>query len=187
MSSPPLASLQDRVRLLPGHRGRVHGHLVRRRPAAGAEPEGAAAPNLRDEIRSTRRALELPTVGGRQPSAKQFADLIGTAEDATDARVTVRDWQRQRSKDRNPGFYPVDDSEEPVPFDEDLARRALMSRHVLRAYGTFRDEQIGMIAQPIKSPGRRARLAFYSIGFEDVQTTVAFVRDRVLIATASRS
>ena len=27
-------------------------------------------------------------------------------------------------------------------------------------------------------------MAFYSIGFEDVQTTVAFVRDRVLIATA---
>ncbi|HEX6652171.1 MAG TPA: HAMP domain-containing sensor histidine kinase [Thermoleophilaceae bacterium] len=140
--------------------------------------------NLRDEIRSTRPALELPTVGGRRPSAKQFAEKISAAEDATDARVTVRDWQRQRSADRNPGFYPVDDSEDPVPFDDNLARRALMSRHVLRAYGTFRDEQIGMIAQPIKSPGRRARVAFYSIGFEDVQTTVSFVRNRVLIATA---
>ena len=67
-----------------------------------------------------RPALELPTVGGRAAGAEQFADRIGAAEDATDARVTVRDWQRQRSKDRNPGFYPVDDSEaEPVPFDDD--------------------------------------------------------------------
>ena len=42
-----------------------------------------------------------------------------------------------------------------------------------------------MIAQPIKSPGQaRAAWPFYSIGFEDVQTTVAFVRNRVLIATA---
>jgi two-component system, OmpR family, sensor kinase len=41
-----------------------------------------------------------------------------------------------------------------------------------------------MVAQRIKSPGRRARVAFYSIGFEDVQATVAFVRERVLIATA---
>ena len=139
--------------------------------------------NLRDEIRSTRPALELPTVGGRQPSAKQFADRIGTAEDATNARVTVRDWQRQRSDDRNPASIPWT-RRRIRSLRRGPRARALMSRHVLRAYGTFRDEQIGMIAQPIKSPGRRARVAFYSIGFEDVQTTVAFVRNRVLIATA---
>jgi signal transduction histidine kinase len=140
--------------------------------------------NLQEEARAARPALELPQVGGRQPTAKEFAERIGAAEDATDARVTVRYWQRQRSKDRNPGFYPVDDSHETVPFDEALARDALMSHHIKRAYGTFRDEEIGMIAQPVKSRARRARVAFYSRGFEDVQATVAFVRDRVLIATA---
>jgi signal transduction histidine kinase len=41
-----------------------------------------------------------------------------------------------------------------------------------------------MIAQKLKSPGRRSRVAFYSRDFEDVQTTVAFVRDRILIASA---
>ena len=93
--------------------------------------------NLRDEIRSTRPALELPTVGGRQPSAKQFADRIGTAEDATNARVTVRDWQRQTlGRTATRASNPWTTAEEPGPFDEDLARRALMSRHVLRAYGT---------------------------------------------------
>jgi two-component system OmpR family sensor kinase len=140
---------------------------------------------LQDEARAARPALELPLVGGsRQPGAKEFAERISAAEDATDAQVTVRYWQRQRSKDRNPGFYPVDDSGELVPFDEALARDALTSHHIKRAYGTFHDEEIGMIAQPIKSSGRRARVAFYSRGFEDVQATVSFVRDRVLVATA---
>jgi signal transduction histidine kinase len=140
--------------------------------------------NLQEEAKAFRPALELPLVGGRQPAPREFAERISAAEDATDARVTVRDWQRQRSKDRNPGFYPVDDSREPVPFDEGLARRAIETHHIQRGYATFHDEEIGMIAQRIKSPGRRARVAFYSRGFEDVQTTVAFVRDRVLIATA---
>jgi two-component system OmpR family sensor kinase len=142
--------------------------------------------NLRDEAKAARPALELPLVGGRQPAPREFAERISAAEDSTDASVTVRYWQRQRSKDRNPGFYPVDESKELelVPFDEELARRAIETRHIQRGYGTFRDEEIGMIAQRIKSPGRRARVAFYSRGFEDVEATVSFVRDRILIATA---
>jgi two-component system, OmpR family, sensor kinase len=141
--------------------------------------------NLQEEAKAIRPALELPRVGGRQPDPRrQFADSIGAAEDATDARVTVQDLQRHPTKDRNPGFYPVDDTTEPVPFDDALARRAVKTRRIQRAYGSFRDEDIGMVAQPIKSPGRRPRVAFYSRGFEDVQATVAFVRNRVLIATA---
>jgi signal transduction histidine kinase len=141
--------------------------------------------NLQDEARDARAPLEASLLGGRQPSPTQeFGRRIRAAEDATDARVTVRDWQRQRSKDRNPGFYSVEErGEVGVPFDEDLAREALESRRMARGYGTFRDEEVGMIAQPIKSPGRRARVAFYSRDFEDVETTVAFVRDRVLIAS----
>jgi len=141
--------------------------------------------NLQDEARGARAALEAPLLGGRQPSpAHEFARRIRAAEDATDAQVTVRDWQRQRTKDRNPGFYPVDESDQIVPFDEVLARDAILMRRMQRGYGTFRDEEIGMIAQKLKSPGRRARVAFYSRDFEDVQTTVAFVRDRILIASA---
>jgi two-component system, OmpR family, sensor kinase len=141
--------------------------------------------SLQAEARDARAALEAPLLGGRQPSpAQAFAHRIRAAEDATDAQVTVRDWQRQRSKERNPGFYPVDESDAIVPFDETLARRAIETRRTQRGYGTFRDEQVGMIAQKIKSPGRRARVAFYSRDFEDVETTVAFVRDRVLIASA---
>ncbi|HKP20453.1 MAG TPA: HAMP domain-containing sensor histidine kinase [Thermoleophilaceae bacterium] len=141
--------------------------------------------NLQEEARAFRPALELPRVGGRQPAPqRQIAEQIAAAEDATDARVTVQDWQRKATKDRNPGFYPVADSEEVVPFDDALARRAALTKRTQRAYGSFHDEDIGMVAQPIKSSTRRPRIAFYSRGFEDVQATVAFVRDRVLIATA---
>src|SRR5688500_5430985 len=141
--------------------------------------------NLQAEAKDARPALEAPLLGGRQPSpAHEFARRIRAAEDATDAQVTVRDWQRKGTKERNPGFYPVDESDEIVPFDEALARRAIQTRRIQRGYGTSRDDEIGMIAQRVKSPARRARVAFYSRDFEDVQTTVAFVRDRVLIASA---
>jgi two-component system, OmpR family, sensor kinase len=140
--------------------------------------------NLQEEAKAFRPALELPQAGSRQPKPRQqYADAISAAEDATDARVTVQDWQRQHTKDRNPGFYPVAETGEVAPFDDALARRAVETNHIQRAYGSFHDEDIGMIAQRIKSTGRKPRVAFYSRGFEDVRATVAFVRNRVLIAT----
>jgi len=140
--------------------------------------------NLVEEAKAFRPALELKLVGGRQPTPKQFAARVSAAEDATDARVTIQDWQRKPRKDRNPGFYPVEHSDDPAPFDDGLARRAIESHHIQALYGTFRDEEIGMVAQRIKSFGSRPRVAFYSRGFEDVRATVGFVRDRVLVATA---
>ena len=140
--------------------------------------------NLEKEAKSARPPLELSLLGGRQPTPKEFASRIRAAEDATDARVTVRDWYPHATDERFPGFFPVDKSREPVPFDEALARRAINTHHIQRAYGSFRDEEIGMVAQRLDSPGERVRVAFYSRDFEDVQATVAFVRKRVLLATS---
>jgi two-component system OmpR family sensor kinase len=139
--------------------------------------------NLVEEAKATRPALQLP-LGGRQFAPRDYADRISVAEDATDARVTVRFWQREQTKKRSPGFYPVVESREALAFDARMARRAIESHHIQRAYGTFRGEEIGTVAQRIRTPGNaHARVAFYSIGFEDVEETVAFVRERVLIAT----
>jgi two-component system OmpR family sensor kinase len=139
--------------------------------------------NLAEEVRAARLALQLP-LGGRQ-FAREFAQRISIAEDATDARLTVRDWQRHASQKRYPGFYAVDRTRELLPFDASMARRAVLERKLQTGYGTFNGEQVGMVAQQIKSPGRRKpRVAFYSVGFEDVQATVGFVRERVLIAAA---
>jgi two-component system, OmpR family, sensor kinase len=139
--------------------------------------------NLVEESKATRPALQLP-LGGRQFAPRDYADRISVAEDATDARVTVQFWQRESSKKRSPGFYPVVASSEAVPFDNAMARRAILTHHIQRAYGTYTGEEIGMVAQRIKPPGNtRARVAFYSVGFQDVEDTVTFVRERVLIAT----
>jgi two-component system OmpR family sensor kinase len=141
--------------------------------------------NLAEEAKAARSALELPLVNGRQPSPKEFAGRIRLAGDATDARVTVRFWQRHWSRERNAGFYPVDNAREPlVPFNDPLAKRAIVTRHIQTGYVTFRDEELGMVAQRLSTPGARPRVAVYSRDFDDVEETVAFVRDRVLIATS---
>src|SRR5215212_9516175 len=92
--------------------------------------------NLQEEARSARPALELPLVGGREPTRKNFAARIRQAADATDAQVTVQDWQRDWSPERNPGFYPVDDNKDLPPFDEPLAQRALILHRAQAGYGT---------------------------------------------------
>ena len=139
--------------------------------------------SLEREARNARTALELPLRGARQPSAKVYAARIRAAGSATDARVTVRDWYRHATDKHFPGFYPVDQSRD-VPFNDALAREAIETRRLQRGYGTFGDEEVGMVVQPINSPSRRPRVAFYSRDFDDVHETVAFVRNRVLIATS---
>jgi two-component system, OmpR family, sensor kinase len=141
--------------------------------------------NLQEEARAARSALVLPDLRGRAPTRKYYAGRIRLAADATDARVTVRDWQRDWSPSRNPGFYPVDDSGELVPFNEQLAQRALILRKTQVGYDTFRGEEVGMVAQPLRTAGKLPRVAVYSRDFEDVQATVAFVRDRVLLAASA--
>jgi two-component system, OmpR family, sensor kinase len=141
--------------------------------------------SLQEEAKNARPSLELPSVGGSDPTRKNFAGRIRQAEDATDARVTVRDWQRDWSPARNPGFYPVDDASAPVPFNDRLAERALIRRRTQVGYDTFRDEEVGMVAQPLETTGKLPRVAVYSRDFADVRETVAFVRDRVLLAASA--
>jgi two-component system, OmpR family, sensor kinase len=143
--------------------------------------------SLQNEARDARAALQAPLQGGTSPTRRNFTVRIRQAADATDAQVTVRDWQRNWSPERNPGFYPVDDSKTSalVPFDEQLAQRALILRRRQVGYGTFRGEEIGMVAQPLTTTGKLPRVAFYSRDFDDVRETVAFVRDRVLLAASA--
>jgi len=140
--------------------------------------------NLMEEARAAKPALELPLVGGREPSRKAFADRVRQAADTTDAQVTVRFWQRKPSRNRNPGFYPATAREPSVPFDDRLARRAILTGKMQSGYGHFRDEQVGLVAQRLRPRGNKARVAVYSRDFEDVQETVSFVRDRVLLASS---
>ena len=144
--------------------------------------------SLQNEARDARAALQAPLQGGTSPTRRNFTVRIRQAADATDAQVTVMDWQRHWSPERNPGFYPVDDSKTSalVPFDEKLAERSLIRRRLQSGYGTSRDgDEIGMVAQPLTTTSKLPRVAFYSRDFDDVRETVAFVRDRVLLATSA--
>jgi signal transduction histidine kinase len=141
--------------------------------------------NLEEEAKAARPALEARLLVGREPSRKDYAARIRAAEDATDAKLTVRDWQRDWSPARDFGFYAVDNSHAAVPFNEELAERALNEHRTQVAYDTFRDEEVGMVVQPLRTSGRLPRVAVYSRDFEDVRETVAFVRDRVLLATSA--
>ena len=66
----------------------------------------------------------------------------------------------------------MDDSKALVPFDESLAQRALILRRRQAAYGTFRGEEVGLVAQPLTTRGKLPRVAFYSRDFDDVRETV---------------
>ena len=140
--------------------------------------------SLAEEARAAKPALELPQVGGRQPSEKAFADRVRQAAAETDAQVTVQGWQREPSAKRNRGFYPADGSRGAVPFNERLARRAILTGRMQSGYDTFREEEVGLVAQRLRRRGNNPRVAVYSRDFEDVQETVAFVRDRVLLAAS---
>jgi two-component system OmpR family sensor kinase len=142
--------------------------------------------SLQEEAKAAKSALDdVPLVGGTRPSRKDFGALVRAAADSTDARVTVRDWQRYWSPSRNSGFYPVDDLKGPIPFNERLAERALTRHRTLSAYDSFHGEQVGMVAQPLRTRGKTPRVAVYSRDFEDVRSTVKFVRERVLLATSA--
>ncbi|HMJ95343.1 MAG TPA: hypothetical protein VK486_05800, partial [Thermoleophilaceae bacterium] len=110
--------------------------------------------NLIEEAKAAKPALEA-RFGGREPSRKDYAVRIRAAEGATDAQVTVRDWQRDWSPSRDFGFYPVDDSRTAVavPFNAQLAEKALTQHRTLTAYDTFHDGQVGMVVQPLRSAG----------------------------------
>jgi signal transduction histidine kinase len=141
--------------------------------------------SLIQEARAARSALELRAFGGnRQPSPKDYARRIRSVADSADARVTVRFWQRRQTPERNAGFYRLDESDELVPFNDALARRAILNGRQSR-YITFRDEDFAVVAQRLRGTGGRPRVAFYSRDVTDVEETVAFVRNRILIATGA--
>ena len=66
---------------------------------------------------------------------------VRQAADATDAQVTVMDWQRHWSPERNPGFYPVDDARHRrwSRSTSSSRERSLIRRRMQSGYDTSRD------------------------------------------------
>jgi two-component system, OmpR family, sensor kinase len=159
-------------------------------------------PQLESNLESRRlQDLRHSAVQGRAPleellaaeaSAPKIDRSVRAVADATDARVTLLSWRESLAGPQGHGrelrFYALSDSREAeraFPRDDALARRAVQSGHSHSSFSRFGGQEIGIVAQPVMDRGEPAWVALYSQDLEDVAETVAFVRERVLIATAA--
>jgi two-component system, OmpR family, sensor kinase len=136
---------------------------------------------------TTKRALEELLLGDT-PQPLVNRRVRGVAE-ATDSRVTLFSWEEEpvgpQGDLRNLRFYSLTDSREQqlFPRNDALLRKALRTRRPQSGFDTFLGQEVGLVAQPLLLGGEPQRVALYSRDFEEVETTVAFIRGRVLLAT----
>src|SRR3954452_1210247 len=129
---------------------------------------------------------ELDTLIGRGDiRAPDLDRRVRAIADAAGARVTLL--SVQRSAGGRPVFFPLSDSREQraVPDNPLLATEAVRTHRTQTGFRNFGGERLGQIAQPLRFGGGNVWVGLYSRSFADVAETVAFVRNRVLAATAA--
>jgi two-component system, OmpR family, sensor kinase len=123
------------------------------------------------------------------PSDDELARGVRRVAEGTDSQVTLFDWDEEpvgRQEDlRGLDFYPRFDSREQslIPRNDALLLRALRTGKTQTAFEIFQGDDIGLVAQPLLSDGRRVGVALYSRDFEEVEAAVSFIRNRVALAT----
>ena len=136
---------------------------------------------------TAKPALEELLIGDT-PQPKIDRRVRGVAE-ATDSRLTLFSWEEspEGPQDglRNLRFFPRSDSREQqlLPRNDALLRRAIRTRKTQSDFDVFLGQDIGEVAQPLLVAGEPEQVALYSRDFEEVEETVAFIRDRVVWAT----
>jgi two-component system OmpR family sensor kinase len=124
----------------------------------------------------------------KQPTLERRVRALA---DATGSRVTVLEWKERpegRQLDRRGlDFYPRSDSGEQQAFPRAfaLAARAVRTGRTQSGFGSFQDEDIGIVAQPVGTRKDPQWVTLYSRNFEEVAETVSFIRGRVLWACAA--
>jgi signal transduction histidine kinase len=148
--------------------------------------------NLRDKkVDDLERAAAAskPTLenlmGRRDVSAAELDARVRSVSDGAAARVTLLGVQQSAEAGR-PQFYVISDSREEarVPENVPLAERAVRRRKLQRDVSVPGGEQLGQVAQPLTYRGQVDWTALYTRDFADVNETVSFIRDRLLLATA---
>ncbi len=125
---------------------------------------------------------------GDQPQPKIEKDVRGIAE-ATDSRITLYGWRESSVGPQddllNLRFFVRTDSREQqlFPRNDALLRRALRSGRSQSGFDTFLGDDVALVAQPLSVGGEPEQVALYSRDLEEVEATVAFIRERVLIAS----
>jgi two-component system, OmpR family, sensor kinase len=120
---------------------------------------------------------------------EQLERGVRRVAEGTDSHVTLFDWEEEpvgRQEDlRGLDFYARFDSREQALYYENdpLLLRALKTRKTQTAFDMFQGDDIGVVAQPLFSDGRRVGVGLYSRDFEEVEAAVSFIRNRVALAT----
>jgi signal transduction histidine kinase len=127
---------------------------------------------------------------------KRVERAVRQAAEGTDSHVTLfgieEDPEGRQGDLRGLRFRSLFDSREQsfFPVNEALQLRAIRTRRMQSGFDTLGGQDIGLVAQPLfgarPAPGKARpveRLALYSRDFEEVQATVSFIRERVLLAT----
>jgi two-component system OmpR family sensor kinase len=125
---------------------------------------------------------------GERPQPKIEKDVRRIAE-ATDSRITLFSWRESTVGPQddllNLRFFARTDSREQplVPRNDALLRRALRSGRSQSGFDRFLGDDVALVAQPLSLGGEPELVALYSRDLEEVEATVAFIRNRVLIAS----
>jgi two-component system OmpR family sensor kinase len=126
----------------------------------------------------------------------RVARRVRTVAEQTDSNLTVFT-PREKPVGRQGDFKGLsfhadyDSREQPLfPRNYGLLLRAVRTGNTQTGLDMFQGEDIGLVAQPLRGQpqgpdGERqpVRVALYSRDFEEVEATVSFIRDRVLLAT----
>lgn len=154
-------------------------------PQLKSSLEQAKLNELTQVAGGSRPALE-GLMGSRTATAKTLDSRVRGIADAAGARVTLLGVQQSRgSGDRTPHFFVITDSHEEraVPANDTLVQEAVRTGRASRGHGRLGGQPLGEVAQPLRFQGRADWVALYSRSFEDVNTTVAFIRNRLLLGS----
>jgi two-component system, OmpR family, sensor kinase len=126
-------------------------------------------------------------MGNRVATASTLDRRVRAVADTAGARVTLIGVQRSRGSVGRPRTFVISDSREErrIPRSEALVARAVRTGHFARGKGSFQGQPLGELAQPLYYRGRVDWVAFYTRSFADVNETVTFIQNRLLLATAA--
>ena len=186
---PRLGSLRNKLMLLilsvtASAFGVVYFFVV---PQLASSLEDAKLEELTRAADSSRPALE-SLMGDRDATARTLDRRVRAVSDSAGARVTLFGVQRSRGSAGEPArFFVISDSREErtVPRNDVLLARSARAGTLARGRATVGGEPAGELAQPLRFRGRVFWVALYSSSLEDVDETVAFIRNRLLLATAA--
>ena len=156
-------------------------------PQLASSLEDAKLDELTRAAGASRPALE-SLMGDGDATARTLDRRVRAVADSAGARLTLFGVQRSRGSAGEPArFFVISDSRE--ERDGAAQRRAAGQRRpargtLSRGRITVGGERIGEIVQPLRFRGRVYWVALYSSSLEDVDETVAFIRNRLLLATA---